>query len=162
MRTNDSLFDVDFLIQQSGHSNVDIYHGTMYLDNSADGYYASGDIVNGLTGDKGTLKIADSAGYYAKCNLNITLEHYDPVKDINDITSIDKTFLMCMLNGIDATFLIDERSLLLMDPARVKASNEPTMAVLIYDKGGSGVNMVRDIFYQDEDVNPWENIPISR
>ncbi|KJV63500.1 MULTISPECIES: hypothetical protein [Ehrlichia] len=161
MRTDNAFFDVDFLIQQSGHSNVDIYHGTIYLDdNPAGGCYASGDIVNAATGDKGTLNIISDImnGYYEKCNLNITLEHYDPIKDINNTTSMDKIFLVSILNGLDMALLIEEHSLLLMDPSRVEVSNEPAMAVLAYESGFVGelnnmVNVVRDIFYQNEDFD---------
>ncbi|WP_395877868.1 hypothetical protein [Ehrlichia muris] len=159
METDNSFFDVDFLIQQSGHSNVDVYHGKVYLNDPADSYYASGNIVNVLTGEKGTLNIIGHmmTGSYEKCNLNITLEHYDPVKDVNNTTSVDKIFLVSILNGMDVAFLIEEHSLLLMDPSRVEVSNEPAMAVLVYgseDENGSlnVLNIIRDIFYQDEGV----------
>ncbi|AHC39622.1 hypothetical protein [Ehrlichia muris] len=157
METDNIFFDVEFLIQQNGHSNVDIYHGIMYLNDPADSYYATANIVNNLTGDKGTLSIIDDNmnGYSEKCNLNITLEHYDPVKDVNYTTSVDKTFLVSILNGMDVAFLIDEHSILLMDPSRVEVSNEPAMAVLVYRSENESenfnlVDVIRDIFYQKD------------
>ncbi|AHX04207.1 hypothetical protein [Ehrlichia japonica] len=159
METSNNFFDVDFFIQQNCHSNVDIYHGRIYLNDPEDSYYASGDIVNDLTGEKGTLNIINHimTGYYEKCSLNITLEHYDPVKDVNNTTSFDKIFLVSILNGMDMAYLIEEHSLILMDPSRVEVSNEPAMAALVYrsegdNRGLNFVNMVRDIFYQDEGV----------
>ncbi|AAZ68954.1 hypothetical protein [Ehrlichia canis] len=149
---------IDFLIQQNGHSNVDIYHGTLHINGNEGKYYASASIVNDLTGDKGTINILNHGvkGIYSnespKCDLEITLEHYDPASSDNIITSINKSFIVSVFSNLQDCLLIDSHNPLLMDPSKVEQINkEPVIAVLVHD--GIDTKKIRDSFFNEKPEN---------
>ncbi|WP_044233249.1 hypothetical protein [Ehrlichia chaffeensis] len=155
MNTDYDFCQVDFLIQQNGHSNIDVYHGKLHINAQGDEYYASGDIANDVTGDKGVINIINHGTngvygdvYCGKCDLQITLEHHDPATDIKNVTSINKTFLISILSGFDACLLVDEHNLLLTDPSKGAGVNdEPVVSILLHN--GTDANMIRDSFNKD-------------
>ncbi|CEI85152.1 Uncharacterized protein ehr_00538 [Ehrlichia minasensis] len=149
---------IDFLIQQNCHSNVDIYHGTLHINGDEGKYYASASIVNDLTGDKGTVNILNhgTKGIYgnvsSKCDLEITLEHYDPTSSSNTITSINKSFIVSILGNLQDCLLIDSHNPLLMDPLKVEQINkEPIITVLVHD--GINTKEIRDSFFNEKYEN---------
>ncbi|WP_237422682.1 hypothetical protein [Ehrlichia canis] len=99
---------VDFLIQKSDSPNIDFYHGVLHFNDEDSRYFATAEVINDLTGDKGTINILEyedgmyyDDGHIAKCDLGILLEHYDSVKSINEVTSINRAFLPTLLGNLD-------------------------------------------------------------
>ena len=148
---NYDVHQVDFLIQKSDSPNIDFYHGVLHINDGNSRYFATAEVINDLTGDKGTinmLKREDGMyyddGHIVKCDLEILLEHYDPMKSINEVTRINRTFMPTIFGDDFDQLLIDHHNLLLMDPSKVDAS-EPAITVLIHN--GVNSQAIKDDFF---------------